>query len=120
MLAERVVDELGRLHRPQRVGQRLRQLLDAELGEHLVVDLEQVGVGLGRQLVALGDAAHARPPASALKARYGLHAGSGERYSMRVASGLPRLAIGTRISPLRLLRAHDTWTGASKPGTSRL
>ena len=41
-----------------------------------------------------------------LNARYGLHAGSGERYSMRVAIGLPRLAIGTRISPLRLLRAQ--------------
>ena len=59
-LAERLVDELRPLHRPQRVGQRLRQLLDAELGEHLVADLEQVGVGLDRQLVALGDAAHAR------------------------------------------------------------
>ena len=54
------------------------------------------------------------------KVRYGLHAGSGERYSTRVASGLSRLAIGTRISPLRLLRAHDTWIGASKPGTNRL
>ena len=55
-----------------------------------------------------------------LNVRYGLHAGSGERYSMRVARGLLRLAIGTRISPLRLFRAHDTWTGASKPGTRRL
>ena len=53
-------------------------------------------------------------------ARYGLHAGSGERYSMRVAESLPRFGIGTRMSPLRLLRAHEIWTGASKPGTSRL
>ena len=53
---------------------------------------------------------------STLNARYGLHAGSGERYSMRVALGLPRLATGTRISPLRLLRAQLTCTGASKPG----
>jgi len=49
-----------------------------------------------------------------------LHAGSGERNSMRVASSLPRLGTGTRIKPLRLLRAHDTCTGASKPGTRRL
>src|SRR3954453_19131733 len=53
-------------------------------------------------------------------ARYGLHAGSGERNSIRVALGLPRLATGTRTRPLRLLRAHVTWTGASNPGTSRL
>ena len=39
---------------------------------------------------------------------------------MRVAIGLPRLAIGTRIRPLRLLRAHDTCTGASKPGHQAL
>jgi len=42
------------------------------------------------------------------KARYGLQAGSGERYSMRVADGLARLGTGTRMRPLRLLRAHDT------------
>ena len=39
---------------------------------------------------------------------------------MRVANGLPLLAIGTRIKPLRLLRAHEMCTGASKPGTRRL
>ncbi len=55
-----------------------------------------------------------------LNARYGLHAGSGERYSIRVAALLPRRFTGMRMSPLRLLRAQLTWTGASKPGTSRL
>ena len=55
-----------------------------------------------------------------LNARYGLHAGSGLRYSMRVALGLPRLGIGTRMSPLRLFRAQLMCTGASKPGTNRL
>ena len=49
-----------------------------------------------------------------------MHAGSGERYSMRVAKGLPRFGIGTRIRPLRLFLAHEMCTGASKPGTSRL
>ena len=39
---------------------------------------------------------------------------------MRVALGLPRFGIGTRIRPLRLLRAQLMCTGASKPGTSRL
>jgi hypothetical protein len=39
---------------------------------------------------------------------------------MRVALALPRLAIGTRINPDRLLRAQETWIGASNPGTSRL
>ena len=34
-------------------------LVDAQLGELGVAHLEQVAVGLGRQLVALGDAAHA-------------------------------------------------------------
>ena len=57
---------------------------------------------------------------STLNARYGLHAGSGERDSMRVASGLPYFGIGTRISPLRLFRAQLMCTGASNPGTSRL
>ena len=37
-----------------------------------------------------------------------------------VADGLAFLGTGTRMSPLRLLRAHDTCTGASKPGTKRL
>ena len=53
------------------------------------------------------------------KARYGLHAGSGARYSMRVDWTL-RLATGTRTSAERLLRAQLTYAGASKPGTSRL
>ncbi len=54
------------------------------------------------------------------KARYGLQAGSGARYSMRVASGLPGLAEGTRTRADWLLRAQATCTGASKPPTSRL
>src|SRR4051812_1554679 len=63
-----------------------------------------------------------RIPAASItaKARYGLHAGSGERNSIRVALRLPRLATGTHTRPLRLLRAHVTCTGASNPGTSRL
>ena len=56
----------------------------------------------------------------AANARYGLHAGSGERYSIRVASSLPGLYIGTRTSALRFRRAQHTYTGASYPGTSRL
>ena len=47
------------------------------------------------------------------KARYGLQAGSGARYSIRVESTLPRLITGTRTSADRLLRAHERWTGAS-------
>jgi hypothetical protein len=39
---------------------------------------------------------------------------------MRVAFELPRFGMGTRIRPERLLRAHEMWTGASNPGTSRL
>src|ERR671915_1963209 len=63
----------------------------------------------------------ASPAASiAANARYGLHAGSGERYSIRVAPSLPGLYIGTRTSALRFRRAQHTYTGASKPGTSRL
>src|ERR1039457_3742542 len=55
-----------------------------------------------------------RPAASTTaNARYGLHAGSGERNSSRVDSGRPLLAIGTRTRAERLLYAHDTWTGAS-------
>ncbi len=42
------------------------------------------------------------------KARYGLHAGSGERNSMRVELSLPRFGIGTRTSAERLLRAQHT------------
>ena len=43
----------------ERVVERLRELVDAELGQDVVIDLEQVGVGLVGQLVALLDAAHA-------------------------------------------------------------
>src|SRR5881628_2885574 len=53
-------------------------------------------------------------------ARYGLHAGSGERYSIRVAPSLPGLYIGTRTSAERFRLAQHTYTGASNPGTSRL
>ena len=63
----------------------------------------------------------ARPAASiAANARYGLQAGSGERYSIRVASSLPGLYSGTRTRALRFRRAQHTYTGASNPGTSRL
>src|SRR5207248_3614067 len=63
----------------------------------------------------------ASPAASiAANARYGLHAGSGERNSMRVADSLPGLYIGTRTSAERLRRAQHTYTGASYPGTRRL
>src|ERR671924_2386499 len=63
----------------------------------------------------------ASPAASiTAKARYGLHAGSGERNSMRVADSLPGLYMGTRTSADRFLRAQHTYTGASYPGTSRL
>ena len=41
-------------------------------------------------------------------ARYGLHAGSGERNSMRVASSLPGLYCGIRTSAERLRRAQQT------------
>src|SRR5437588_9874656 len=62
-----------------------------------------------------------RPAASmAANARYGLHAGSGERNSTRVADSLPGLYIGTRTSALRLRRAQQMYTGASYPGTRRL
>ena len=47
------------------------------------------------------------------KARYGLQAVSGARYSIRVDSFLPRLTTGTRTRAERLLRAQDTWMGAS-------
>ncbi len=50
----------------------------------------------------------ARPAESMhANARYGLHAGSGERNSMRVASSLPGLYIGTRTSALRFRRAQQ-------------
>ena len=41
------------------------------------------------------------------KARYGLHAGSGARYSRRALSALPCLIGGTLTMTERLLRAHD-------------
>src|SRR3989304_7535100 len=63
----------------------------------------------------------ARPaPSIEANARYGLHAGSGERYSIRVASSLPGLYWGTRTSAERFRRAQHTYTGASYPGTRRL
>ena len=52
--------------------------------------------------------------------RYGLHDGSGQRSSARVAFSLPGWYSGTRTSADRLRRDHATYTGASYPGTSRL
>ena len=46
-------------------------------------------------------------------ARYGLHAGSGERNSIRVELSLPFFGSGTRTSAERLFRAHPMYTGAS-------
>ena len=54
------------------------------------------------------------------KARYGLQALSGERNSTRVDSSLPGLTTGTLTRADRLLRAQETWIGASYPETSRL
>src|SRR5712691_3683638 len=63
----------------------------------------------------------ASPAASiAANARYGLQAGSGERYSIRVAPSLPGLDIGMRTKAERLRLAQQTYTGASKPGIRRL
>src|SRR3954447_15193067 len=53
-------------------------------------------------------------------ARYGLHAGSGERNSMRVLDSLSRFGWGTRTSADSLLRAHEMYVGASYPAISRL
>src|SRR5262245_13359410 len=63
-----------------------------------------------------------RSPAARMteKARYGLQAGSGERYSMRVEDCLPALVTGMRTSAERLLRAQVTNVGASYPVMSRL
>ena len=47
------------------------------------------------------------------KARYGLQALSGDRYSIRVDSLLPGLTTGTRTRAERLFRAQETWIGAS-------
>src|SRR5262245_37915327 len=61
-----------------------------------------------------------RPAMSmAEKARYGLHDGSGKRTSMRLAFGLGEY-IGMRIAAERLRLEYARFTGASKPGTSRL
>ena len=50
-----------------------------------------------------------RPAASITEnARYGLQAGSGDRYSMRTDDSLPVLVTGTRTSAERLLRAQLT------------
>src|SRR5579875_388050 len=60
------------------------------------------------------DSMPSRPAASTrAKARYGLQAGSGARYSIRADSARPRFAIGTLTRAERLLYAHETWTGAS-------
>ncbi len=63
---------------------------------------------LGRQLAAPARSRPGRPRASTANARYGLQAGSGERYSIRVASSLPGLYCGTRTSAERLRRAQQT------------
>ena len=74
----------------ERLGQRLRNLLHAELLEHLVADLEQVGVGLVGQFVPLLDAAHPG----------GEHQAEGE---VRVARGVGRAVLdagGERVAAL--------------------
>src|SRR3954468_1327022 len=61
-----------------------------------------------------------RPAISmAANARYGLHDGSGERSSSRLAFGDGEY-IGMRIDALRLRDEYARFTGASNPGTSRL
>src|SRR5262245_20468981 len=52
--------------------------------------------------------------------RYGLHAGSGERISMRVDWPLAGLYMGTRTSAERLLWPQQTYEGASPPAINRL
>src|SRR5690348_6403410 len=52
-------------------------------------------------------------------ARYGLHDGSGGRNSTRFALGLAEY-IGMRTAAERFRREYARFTGASKPGTSRL
>ena len=54
----------------------------------------------------------------AANARYGLHDGSGERNSMRLAFGDDE-NIGMRIDAERLRAEYARLTGASKPGVSR-
>ena len=48
-----------------------------------------------------------------LKARYGLHVGSGKRSSIRVATSLPGLYCGIRTAADRFRSAHAMYTGAS-------
>src|SRR5437773_2328523 len=61
-----------------------------------------------------------RPAISiAAKAMYGLHDGSGGRYSRRLAEGLFEI-IGMRIAADRLRREYARLTGASNPGVSLL
>src|SRR6266566_2625633 len=61
-----------------------------------------------------------RPAISmAANAMYGLAAGSGGRYSTRLALGLAEY-IGMRHAAERLRREYARFTGASKPGTRRL
>src|SRR5438309_8829581 len=55
----------------------------------------------------------------AANARYGLHDGSGGRYSSRFAEGLLEI-IGMRMAAERLRREYARLTGASNPGVSRL
>src|SRR4051794_12136725 len=62
-----------------------------------------------------------RPAASTTEnVRYGLHAGSGARNSIRVDSDLPFFVCGTLTTTDRLFLAHEMDTGASKPTTRRL
>src|SRR5712692_3248808 len=55
----------------------------------------------------------------AANARYGLHDGSGERNSSRFAFGDGEY-IGMRTAAERFRDEYARFTGASKPGTSRL
>ena len=56
---------------------------------------------------------------SAAKVKYGLHDGSGGRNSSRFAFGEDE-NIGIRTAAERLRAEYARFTGASKPGTSRL
>src|SRR3954465_746950 len=61
-----------------------------------------------------------RPAISiAENARYGLQLGSGERNSIRFALGDGEY-LGMRMAADRLRELYARFTGASKPGTSRL
>ena len=58
----------------------------------------------------------ASPAASiTLNARYGLHAGSGARYSTRLDSSRPGLYAGTLTRSALLTVAQETYAGASNP-----